>query len=1491
MHYGLLYQVFSSLGRALTVSVQEDRRAAQSIVLIVEPSGGDLVETGPKQRDVYQYKARSSRQPWSLKDLIDKVLPDLYRAVPLAADLSTRYWLITEGGAGEWQEARALFAKLATIPLEQLPQALDADVKRTYLPGRRHTERDFFLDVARRVTKRSGELDAETLSRVQRLLIDFAIKTVDFSAVQEQVTNLLLGFVEHYESLPHTVDALVGLLVRWGAEGSRSFTVDELLRSAGLAPTSLSLLPLAHDRIRERLDSQLAKTTYDRLKHVHRPVAWPQGRSVLCIAGESGMGKTSLLGQVADAAVEHGPVVFWRPRRNEKDALRGAADEVWRQILGHDATLPLDAIARRADALKLGGSDSWLTVCLDVTADPAYAAELIDEDWKKWRIRMVFTADASVAMQLAESKRGNAVIVTVSEFTPRQIREFFTRRQIDWRRIPPFVIEPLRRHPILAYVYAELGDGETWRDTNEYALFRHFWRRLTAAPGQHEHPNDAAALIRLADTLLDAPDNTHWTATQMDDLRIDGATRVRLQRLGWLRNDADGRAEFVHQRLMNWAVAEAAIERCRAKRWSSSQLGTRLEKILSGSDGNHRRFRFVPMDALSIALSSGMAAGEVAIVLETMENPRFYENLVPSLGAAVVPALLERLRRVGGRRRSPNSYVRAAILAVATKEPLHPSVVVEMLNDSHTSVQRAGAELLKEHPAGEALDALWRLRNQLRTTESDDALINHLDLDAVGDALEACVRGDPQWLARTIQKTTELEKLARLVRLLATLANETGTQIWQASKNTILAVADDDAIATAAARCIGRYRDSEEVPRLVAWIAERSREVVEESFSALAQVEPSKALELLRDSLRIADVAHVWSVWWSRLFVYDQPAMDGIVRQALRGGTLLRRIRIDDMACGRLAPAIVERLDYLIATEGADDAEALHNEVEQLMGLLARAHTPEALRFLQDLAATDVGRQLAAYAARRSAASNIQPDSFLEHAETVLLRIGGEPLHTFLTAQIARRDHGWFPDKIRAFQAAPSADARRMIENILVEVWDSKRGEDDDWPIRSACIETLAAMGDRSVIMRAEESGRLSYSGDFPRAIRDLSPADDRETMRLLQKSASDDDAVSAIRSLAWSRRADVVGPLVGQVVSSRPEEVRNAARTALKYLPTGQMAANHRELLRAAGEHSTYLDALFRDGAPEAVDEATNYLGAIGTKSWTFDDAHSAAWLIVYRERLELASQLWQWAKGHTRFNWEGEDSIWRALGYVDTEEAEEFLLAEAYSGNRGNINPAAIEALAYRHRDEAFAAAVHLFDEGKGARASAPDLLMEIDSARAVQVIAERLPRERNVLIRTRSCIALRGLAGDDVRRIAHDWMNHADPFARASGCELLGWLQPEETRRLRGIALADIDPMVQVFALDAVARHESQRVMSELLAELRSAEGTTAWAITDALITSAHCFLLDRFDDPLALYPALKGKPGALRVSAAERLKKRVEEVQKNHDAPMRRDFYRH
>src|SRR5437763_6157658 len=91
-NYGLLYQVLSSLHRALAIST-----SSEMITLTVEPPGGDLVETTSRTRHVFQYKAKATRGALSLNFIADHVFPDLYRAVPERDDGQSRYWLVTEG--------------------------------------------------------------------------------------------------------------------------------------------------------------------------------------------------------------------------------------------------------------------------------------------------------------------------------------------------------------------------------------------------------------------------------------------------------------------------------------------------------------------------------------------------------------------------------------------------------------------------------------------------------------------------------------------------------------------------------------------------------------------------------------------------------------------------------------------------------------------------------------------------------------------------------------------------------------------------------------------------------------------------------------------------------------------------------------------------------------------------------------------------------------------------------------------------------------------------------------------------------------------------------------------------------------------------------------------------------------------------------------------------------------------------------------------------
>src|ERR1700686_766096 len=114
---GILFQVLGALARAaqLQVDATLHDETADRILLRIEPSGGggDLQIHFPTKRIVEQWKARTGGGTWSLRNIIDDVLVDLYRAVEdanLCPD--NQYLFVTEGRRGVWSEAEAFFAEL-----------------------------------------------------------------------------------------------------------------------------------------------------------------------------------------------------------------------------------------------------------------------------------------------------------------------------------------------------------------------------------------------------------------------------------------------------------------------------------------------------------------------------------------------------------------------------------------------------------------------------------------------------------------------------------------------------------------------------------------------------------------------------------------------------------------------------------------------------------------------------------------------------------------------------------------------------------------------------------------------------------------------------------------------------------------------------------------------------------------------------------------------------------------------------------------------------------------------------------------------------------------------------------------------------------------------------------------------------------------------------------------------------------------------------------
>ncbi len=101
--YGVLYQVLTNLDWALNVRMHDavvDQDELLQVWLTLEPEGGggDFRAELHGHRVVVQCKSRRTRRAWSLTDLVEDILPDLYLAIgPPPWDLEEAFVFLTEG--------------------------------------------------------------------------------------------------------------------------------------------------------------------------------------------------------------------------------------------------------------------------------------------------------------------------------------------------------------------------------------------------------------------------------------------------------------------------------------------------------------------------------------------------------------------------------------------------------------------------------------------------------------------------------------------------------------------------------------------------------------------------------------------------------------------------------------------------------------------------------------------------------------------------------------------------------------------------------------------------------------------------------------------------------------------------------------------------------------------------------------------------------------------------------------------------------------------------------------------------------------------------------------------------------------------------------------------------------------------------------------------------------------------------------------------------
>ncbi|HUY90826.1 MAG TPA: hypothetical protein VMV10_18975 [Pirellulales bacterium] len=890
---GVLYQLLWSLLRAsrahfITPAIIKGGRM-EAVTILVEPAGGggDLVLTEGKRRYVEQIKARPDGSTWSLREIVEDVIPDLYIAAASNAN-DTDFRFITEGRMGNWQDVYTFFRSLRyrshigddpfahlndddRAPLRfaaQMARHSRANGDRDFWERGQYTEQKLFRKILTEVRKRKiirdGEDETTTALKLRGVLARFEFVGGQLMKdLQDDIDSHLAAIADRNDDVPWIRDSLAMELARRAAAGDAEINCNEFFQSQGLDAVPLTDWGALRAAARRISETTLRHLGYEPSEDVRLAAAdktlvgWPTTAPMLAITGASGCGKSwrsyalCALGQPGKgltAPVTAGPSI--------DITLERAAEAVWQDIAGHDERIPLQRIANRVRRVLGDKVIPWLTLVIDGTLGLDQAAEIIRKPWEEWGIRVIISVEQATARSLEVQSRGRCMVISIGEFTTRELHAYLESLLGDrWPVVPEFVRNSVR-NPLIASIYRKIVErmpAREWTPYSEYEIFAAFWGRLI-----EQDPLDSIVVTRLADQFLS--DAVYpWSAASLSDAGASAGFVPRLERIGWLRvTYAAGGSSFElpHDRLLNWACAQALLFRARESRLDTESFSSQLQSYLTGSSEKHgHRLGFVPMDVLWLMCHDELACGRVADVIAGLESQYqqrelLYKHLLPTLGTAVLDALAARLR--ANLADLPLSKMIARTIAqIGGTEATRTGL--SLLDDENPLAQRASCSLFARHGSAEALGKLWTLHNLCQADPtpflqqgdwppSGNWPRSHDLYEATFAALKQCCRVCPDWLAKAITDADpERESISDLAYLLASIDSDVGQHIWRDKKRALfqkLPMSKRRSLAM----CIDRYSDRDEIPWLISSVEVEDDMLGATALRTLVRLAPKEAV-------------------------------------------------------------------------------------------------------------------------------------------------------------------------------------------------------------------------------------------------------------------------------------------------------------------------------------------------------------------------------------------------------------------------------------------------------------------------------------------------------------------------------------------------------------------------------------------------------------------------------------------------------------------------
>jgi HEAT repeat protein len=1534
---GIIFQILWCLTETSRLHFEDSDLVPDSenfahATLVLEPLGGGgdaLVHEGIER--VVQLKTKSDLGTWSLRELVDDVLPDLYKR----SDLETvrEFEFITDGRMGKWSQVAARLQELQSLPLPPLghpvSDALDDVEEITFqgslIPGGPHsplTLRALFITIADHLRLRLSIGDSESVDETHRRLWNLLANLKFEWARTPEVLHMrlrqrLMPVVNIVENLETGINSMLMDLAIRATAGDAVIEPTVFFSGHGFNAISLTNMARLVSRGGNQIRSISRRLGYRAEEDVRNAPSmsehedWHSGKCpCLILPGDSGQGKTWRIASLAQSVSRFAPAVLFSTTGSgigdrDEAGLRFATD-IW----GQDTAIPLERVASRWHDVNTGNTGPWLYIFIDNIQNFDEAERLFLSMPFDRGIRLAFTAPDSVSNLLLTRSAGLAMTFEVPDFTEEQAREYVTKGDIgNWYDIPADVRELLRR-PLLAGLYRTVAT-EGWRPRNEYELLSKHFRDRYVLPFELDSPVTAQCFSQAILGVWNGK-NYPWTIVELVGAGIQQEDLILLERLGWLTRD-QGKCRLWHDRLLPWQIASVLSHEVQSGRLDAAEVGERCYSALFGDRSQQSApLGYVAMDLIWHLANAGEQASEVldtilsALGRDYVSEDELYRILIPTLGPAIVPALLQRIERTTSTN-SRQVRMRIAALIGSWHSIEGPTGAIALLEHSVSDVRVAAMKILERDPTVSAIQPLYDRYLQLLEkgqVESDedgnerrDRLWERL---AVWPALRSCIVLDEVWLESRIKHAKHSAiGLGILVAFLRELPN--GERIWRENKESLKDTLSSNELSQFA-HCVSFWRDRDELPWLTSQLS--SEESGLASFRALIRIDVRRALEVLAElTPQALYMARSWTFAPLQALLPQETAnrMISLMRERPFERWIYAQVFVD------LPNAIPDEvldllLDDLEAELPSNNIEALWRKFQTIskisrLGLLRRFWNRSNSKF---------EKELAKCVERHGPRSNVSKDWIGDEALEVLYKAGGEGFTRVVNQRLSSEEKYGRWDGIFASFKRLDEQTIKLLEAIACDPASSTKSTDAGWAGKALATAMMWGETIRHIVVDDMSVDRETLYSRWTQC-----PLSDDLMRPALEAIAQDPSHPGAIYALGFGGRSEFI-PHVSNLLRTTNENATLEC-ACLWYLhlvrpltPEAVQAVAE----RVDGSHCQWLvvPTLENDSSDIACQALLNYFRSEANKqnqgpygiNEPVDLADLAVFLLLEpttqdeaavacRDRINRWAQIDHYSGDFIRrlCDHANEPAI-RSL--LDTPRIMDFLEMEAFQPD-GNLRfsgkkARSIRALGVFKSSWAYAAALRVLRNPEANdRQEIAMVLLELDRELAIPTLISHAITEPSLLLRTSIARALRKEGIVQQLIVA---LNDADPQARSSACFLLSFADPtpevlRETRKL----LDDIDEGVYEITIDAVHRLTEASVTNELGSAYMAEQSLgRRWILLDAALETTEPG--DSWAGPPEWYAqALSDQPSLVRDYAWKRLKARREDVERHIASDERRN----